>query len=177
MRADVKALQVFIDQMVGIEKFSYPARQNGAKKPADKFAHIRLLEEYQESIPAQKFFSETDTEITYRTYSLAKLRFRVGVVDTDGIPSIKIMHGWTSEAIKQLMISSGYGFISCKPLSNEDAKLEKEWEPRIGFSVELYVTRILEEVVSTIDSVEISSEFITPQLDVILDTYIINNTN
>ena len=87
MREDVKALQLFVDQMVGIEKFSYPARQDDAAKPPDVFAHIRLLEEYQVGIPNQRLKSQTDTETTYRTFSPARLRFRVGVVDTDGVPS------------------------------------------------------------------------------------------
>ena len=85
------------------------------------------------------------------------------------------MHGWTSEAMKELMKSTGYGFISCHPISNEDAKLEKEWEARNGFSIELYVTRVFEEVVSNITSLAISGEFITESLDTILLQYNINN--
>ncbi len=168
MRSDVKHIQVFIDTMVGIEKFSYPARQNGAKRPKDEFAHIRLLEEYPVGIPNQQVIRQSDTEITYRTYSPARLRFRIGVVDTDGLPSSKILHGWTSEAMKQLMMESGVGFIKVTPLSNEDAKLEKEWEIRQGFSLEVYITRVYEETVSTIGSVEATGQYVTEQLDSIL---------
>jgi len=175
MRADVKALQLFIDTMVGIPQFSYPARQNDAPKPADEFAHIRLLEEYQIGIPNQRIKSQTDDTTTYRTFSPARLRFRVGVVDTDGLPSTQIMHGWTSESMKQLMFSTGYGFISCHPLSNEDTLLEKEWEPRLGFSIELYVTRIFEETVDNITTMVVAGEFITESLDTILLEYNINN--
>jgi len=175
MRADVKALQLYIDQMVGIPKFSYPARQNNATKPADVFAHIRLLEEYQIGIPNQRIKEQTNDTTTYRTFSPARLRFRVGVVDTDGVPSTQIMHGWTSEAMKELMKSTGYGFISCHPISNEDAKLEKEWEARNGFSIELYVTRVFEEVVDNITTLQVSGEFITEQLDTILLDFDINN--
>jgi len=175
MRQDVKAIQVFIDQMVGIPQFSYPARQNNAPKPADVFAHIRLLEEYQIGIPNQRIKEQTNDTTTYITYSPARLRFRIGVVDTDGLPSMQIMHGWTSEAMKTLMTSTGYGFISCHPLSNEDAKLEKEWEIRNGFSVEIYVTRVFEEVVDNITALQVSGVFITEGLDEILLQYDINN--
>jgi|TARA_R110000764_G_scaffold47124_4_gene105515 hypothetical protein len=168
MRADVKALQVMIDSMVGIEKFAYPSRQNEAPKPKEEFAHITLLEEYQIGLPTNDIVEQTDETTTYRTISPAKLRFRVGVVDTVGIASSKIMHGWTSEAMKALMISTGYGFISCHPLSNEDAKLEKEWDFRQGFSVEMYTTRVYDQVVDNILQLEISGEFVTPQLDTIL---------
>lgn len=168
MRADVKALQVMIDSMVGIEKFSYPSRQNEAPKPQDEFAHITLLEEYQVGLPVNGVLEQTDETTTYRTISPARLRLRVGVVDTDGVASSKIMHGWTSEAMKALMISTGYGFISCHPLSNEDAKLEKEWDFRQGFSVELYTTRTYDQTVDNILQLEISGEFVTPQLDTIL---------
>ena len=174
MRQDVKALQLMIDQMVGIPKFSYPARQNNADKPADNFAHIRLLEEYQTSIPSQYIHAQDDLTTTFRTYSSARLRLRVGVVDTDGVPSVKIMHGWTSEAMKALMISTGYGFISCHPISNEDTLLEKEWEPRNGFSIELYVTRTFEEVVDNITQLQVSGEYITESLDTVLLQYNIN---
>jgi len=168
MRSDVKALQVMIDSMVGIEKFSYPSRQNEAPKPQDEFAHITLLEEYQIGLPVNGILEQTDEITTYRTISPARLRLRVGVVDTDGVASSKIMHGWTSEAMKALMISTGYGFISCHPLSNEDAKLEKEWDFRQGFSVELYTTRVYDQTVDNILQLEISGEFVTPQLDTIL---------
>lgn len=168
MRADVKALQVMIDSMVGIEKFSYPSRQNEAPKPQDEFAHITLLEEYQVGLPVNGVLEQTDETTTYRTISPARLRLRVGVVDTGGVASSKIMHGWTSEAMKALMISTGYGFISCHPLSNEDAKLEKEWDFRQGFSVELYTTRTYDQTVDNILQLEISGEFVTPQLDTIL---------
>jgi hypothetical protein len=145
--------------MVGIPKFSYPARQNNAPKPSNEFAHIRLLGEYPVGIPKQVITEQSEETTTYTTYSAARLTFRVGVVDTTGIPSSKILHGWTSEAIKALMISTGFGFIKCTPLSNETHLLEKEWETRQGFSVEFYVTRKYEEVVDNITSMNISGRF------------------
>ena len=165
--ADVKVIQKMVDTMVGIPKFSYPARQRNAKKPEGEFAHIRVIEEYQIGIPSQKIHDQTDDTTTYRTYSPVKIRVRIGVVDTNGIPSMKIMGGWTSEAMKALMIETGYGFIKCEPLSSEDAKLEKEWEYRKGFSVEFYTTRVFEEVVRNINSLIISGKFVTGNLNVI----------
>ena len=174
MRQDIQALQTMIDTMVGIPKFSYPARQNRAPKPAEEFAHIRLLEEYQVGIPNTLTPKQTDTETTLLTLSPVRLRYRVGVVDTDGSAATAIMHKWTTEAIKALMISTGYGFIKCRPLSNEDALLEKEWDFRQGFSIEMYTTRIFEEVVNNITALTVSGEFITPGLDTILLNFEIN---
>lgn len=174
MRQDVAVLQTMIDTMVGIPKFSYPARQNFASKPGGEFAHIRLLEEYPVSIPNQIIKSQTVDETVFVTTSATRLRFRIGVVDTDGLPSTKILHGWTSEAMKALMIKSGYGFIRCTPLSNEDAKLEKEWEYRQGFSVELYTTRFFEETVNNIRSLEVVGKFVTSALDEYLLQFDIN---
>jgi hypothetical protein len=160
-RDDVKVLQSFIDLIVGIPKFSYPARQNDAPKPADEFAHIRLLEEYQIGFPAKKNFDAEDgLTTTIKTFSPVRLRFRVGVVDTNGLPSSKIMHNWTSEAMKAAMIESGYGFCKCDPISNETAKLEKEWEMRQGFSIELYTTRVFTEVVDLITGFTISGQYV-----------------
>lgn len=171
-RADVKVLQTMVDTMVGVSKFSYPARQNteglDVPKPTGEFAHIRVIEEYPESIPAQKVHEQTDTTTTFRTYSLVRIKARIGIVETSGIPSTKIMGGWTTEAMKAIMISTGYGFIRCAPISSEDSKLEKEWEFRKGFSVDLYVTRVFEEVVDNITSVSISSRFISDGLEEIL---------
>lgn len=159
-RLDVAAMQYFIDTMVGIPKFSYPARQNGAPKPTGDFAHIRLLEEYQIGIPSTAVSAQDDLTTTRKIFSPVKLRFRVGVVDTDGIASSKIMHSWTTEAMRQAMIDTGYGFVRCTPISNESAKLEQEWEMRQGFSVELYATRTFEEVVDNITQVAISGQFV-----------------
>lgn len=172
---DVLVVQKMVDVMVGIPKFTYPARQREAKKPEGEFAHIRLIEEYQEGIPAQKIHSQTEDTTTFRTYSLVKLRFRIGVVDTTGIPSSKVMNGWTSEVMKALMIETGYGFIKCTPLSSEDGKLEKEWEYRKGFSVEFYTTRILEETVGNIGQVIVQGKFITPKLEELSSTVNTNN--
>lgn len=174
-RADVAAIQLMVDAIVGIPKFSYPARQRDAKKPDGEFAHIRILEEYQVGIPTQTISTQDDTTTTFRTFGLVKIRARIGVVDTTGIPSSKIMNGWTSEAIKELMISTGYGFVKVDPLSSEDAKLEKEWEYRKGFSVEFYVTRVFEETVNNITQVAVSGEYITEGLDSILLNIDINN--
>lgn len=174
-QADVHVLQTMVDTMVGMPKFSYAARQRGAKKPTGEFAHIRLLEEYQEGIPSQRILSQTDVSTTFRTSGLVKLRFRIGVVDTDGIPSSKIMNGWTSEDMKALMITLGYGFIRCTPLSTEDGKLEKEWEYRKGFSVEFYTTRVFEETVDNIGRVIAVGKFITPQFDELLINIDTNN--
>ena len=168
MDNDIRAMQVFVDTMVGIPRFSYPAKKN-APRPPGEFAHIQLLEEYQKGIPANYTYAQDDLTTTTRTHSLALLRYRIGIVDTDGIASIKIMHKWTTQAIKSLMITSGYGFVRIEPISLEDAKLESvEWEPRQGFSVELYVDRIFQEVVNNITSASISGEFITIGLDSIL---------
>jgi len=140
-RQDLQVMQLFVDTMVGIPQFSYPAQQNNAPKPSGDFAHIRLLEEYPVGIPSTSIKTQDDITTTRRIFSPVKLRFRIGVVDTDGIASSKVLHGWTTEAMKQLMITTGYGFVRCTPISNESAKLEKEWEMRQGFSVELYATK------------------------------------
>ncbi len=174
-QADVTVLQSMVDTMVGIERFSYPARQNGADKPKGEFAHIRILGEHQVGVPAQKIHAQDNNTTTYRTYGCVKLRARIGVVDTSGIPSMKIMNGWTSEEMKALMIETGYGFVSCTPLNSEDAKEEKEWEYRKGFSVELYVTRVFEEVVDNITSLKISGKFILDNLDEVEMNIEINN--
>ncbi len=168
--ADVLVMQKMVDIMVGIPKFSYPARQREAIKPKGEFAHIRVIEEYQEGIPSNKIYAQDNLTTTYRSYGLVKLRYRIGVVETTGIPSSKIMNRWTTEEMKSEMIKSGYGFIKCEPLSSEDAKLEKEWEYRKGFSVDMYTTRVFEEVVSNITSVTISGEFIMDDLT----SYIMN---
>lgn len=174
MRIDVKVMQAFVDTMVGIPKFSYPARQGG-KRPATEFAHIAMLEEYQESIPAQYIKSQDDDTTVFHYQSLARIRMRIGIVETDGLASTKIMHGWTSESMKAEMLKAGYGFVSCKPISLEDAKLEREWEPRQGFAVELYVTRTYEETVNNIRAMEINGEFITPDADAYLINININD--
>lgn len=168
-RSDVQVIQTFIDTMVGIPKYSYPARQNNAPKPEGDFAHIRLLEEYPVGIPNARVFSQDAFTTTTRIYSPTRLRFRIGVVDTNGIASSKIMHGWTTEAMKALMIQSKVGFIKCEPLSNESAKLEKEWETRQGFSIEVYKTRVFEEVTNNITTMTISGEFAEG-----LETYLLN---
>ena len=173
-QADVLVLQTMIDAMVGIPQFSYPARQNSAPKPEGEFAHIRLLEEYQIGIPNSQITSQDATTSTSTIFSPCRLRFRVGVVDTTGIAAIKIMHGWTTEVMKALMISSGYGFVSCRPLSNEDTKLEKEWEYRQGFSIEMYTTRKLTEVSDLITSAVIDVRFEEGDLTAYLDQYLIN---
>ena len=173
MIEDVKAMQVFVDTMVGIPKFSYPGHKN-APRPKSEFAWITMIEEYQESIPTQTILNQSSLSTTFRIISLARLRFRIGVVETSGIAASKIMHGWTSEAVKSLMMSSGYGFVRIIPISLEDDKLEKKWEPRQGFSVELYVTRIFEEVVNNITQVQISGEYITDTLDTVLTNISIN---
>ena len=161
--------------MVGVPKFAYPARQNRAKKPEGEFAHIRVIEEYQEGIPRQTIVAQDDKTTTFRINSLARIRARIGVVDTSGIPSSKIQHGWTSEAMKALMISTGYGFIRCTPLSSEDAKLEKEWEYRKGFSVDFYITRVYEEVVDNINSLFISGRYVSAAGEELLTDTTINN--
>ncbi len=159
-RQDLQVMQLFVDTMVGIPQFSYPAQQNNAPKPSGDFAHIRLLEEYPVGIPSTATVTQDDLTTTRRIFSPVKLRFRIGVVDTDGIASSKVLHGWTTEVMKQLMITTGYGFIRCTPISNESAKLEKEWEMRQGFSVELYATRTFEEIVDNITQVVISGQFV-----------------
>lgn len=174
-RADVMVMQAMIDTMVGIENFSFPARQNGSTKPKGEFAHIRMLEEYQVGIPKIYIGEQSELTTTFNHVSPSRLRYRIGVVGTDGLASTKILHGWTGYAIKALMMQTGYGFIKCTPLSNEDAKLEKEWEYRKGFSIEMYVTRHYVEVVDNITSLQIESKFHEGDLAEVLSTYNITN--
>jgi hypothetical protein len=169
MQGDIRAVQAFIDTMVGIPRFSYPAKRN-APRPRGPFCSVQLLEEYQESIPAQHLRSQTTTNSVYWTKSLAKLRLRILMVDTQGVQSIQVMHGWTKDVIKEMMISSGYGFIKIEPISLEDALLEKEWEDRQGFSLELYVTRTLEEEVDNLTGLTISGKY----YEVGIGTYDVN---
>ena len=174
MRQDVQVVQAMVDLMVGIEKFSYPARQNGAPKPKGEFAHIKLLEEYPVGIPNEVALTQTEEVTTSRIYSPARLRLRIGIVDTTGLASMKIMHGWNTEEMKALMISTGYGFIKCDPISNEDAKLENEWEYRQGFSLEVYCTRTIEQTVDNMTAIQVSGKFLTDAGDFIELNYNIN---
>ena len=183
MRSDIQIIQYFIDTMVGIPKFSYPANKKG-KRPKGNFCSIKLIEEYPESIPATYIKEQTDETTTTLTRSLARLRFRIGMVDEDGAASIKVMHGWTSEAMKLLMHQTGFGFIRCTPISNEDAKLEHtEWEPRQGFSLDVYCERNFEEVVDNIQKLIISGKFVTSGLeeielnDIVVNPYDIDYPN
>ncbi len=158
-RDDVKVVQSMVDTMVGIPKFSYPAHTNNAPRPTGEFAHIKLIEAYPVGIPTRVAVGQTYDNTDYVIYAPNRLRFRIGVVDSDGIASSKILNGWTSEAIKDIMMSTGYGFIKVDPISNEDAKLEKEWEYRKGFSLELYATRKLQETVDNITGVCIEMKY------------------
>ena len=175
MKQDIYAMQAFVDSMVGIEKFSYPAKKN-AKRPTGEFANIQLLEEYAVGLPVHTITNETEDFTEYVVKSASRLRFRISVVETDGIASTKIMHGWTSPAMKALMFNAEYGYIKCNPISIEDGKLEKDWEPRQGFSVELYVTRTYSETIDNITSMVIGGEFITDALDTILIQIEINKS-
>jgi len=56
--------------------------------------------------------------------------------------------------MKQLMITEGYGISRVQTISLEDAQLEKDWEPRQGFSIEMYTNRYYEEKVLNIDNVD-----------------------
>lgn len=174
-QADVQVVQAMVDTMVGIPRFSYPSRQREAEKPAGEFAHIRVLEEYQIGIPNTTILEQDELTTTHRIFSAVKLRFRIGVVDTTGLPSSKIMNGWTSEAIKAQMISSGYGFIRCTPISSEDALLERDWEYRKGFSVEFYTTRVFDEVVNNITSMSITGSYFEGGITEHLLSFDINN--
>jgi len=176
MKVDVQATQAFVDTIVGIPKFSYPANQNGPR-PNTEFATVKLLEEYQVGLPVHFIVNATTDYTDYRVEHMAKLRMRIGIKETDGIASAKIHNGWTREDIKALMFSSGYGFIGCEPISLEDAKLEKVWEPRQGFALELYVTRTYLYTIDNITSMEISGEFYPKGADDFLPLDIqINNT-
>lgn len=174
MRSDVKVMQTFIDTMVGIPKFSYPARQNDATIPEGEFAHIRLIEEYPVGIPNHILKESDDTTATYTIISPVRLRFRIGIIESTGLAASKVMHGWTSHTMRQAMIDSGYGFIKCDPLSNEDTKQEGYWEFRQGFSIELYSTRTYEEVVDLITSMTIESKIVDEKLNTFTSTYEIN---
>ena len=173
MKQDIYATQAFIDTLVGIPKFSYPAHQN-APRPNTEFASVKLLEEYQEGLPVHTQITETDEYTDWHTRSLSRLLLRIGIVETDGIASTKIVNGWTQEPMKELMIASGYGFIKINPISLEDAKLEKEWEYRQGFSLELYVERLYQYRVDNITGMTITGEFATSSVDSIITQIVIN---
>ena len=154
---DVKVMQKFVDTLVGIPRFSYPAKRN-APRPKGEFAHIKLLDEYQIGVPSYYAKNETAETTDRVILSPTLLRFRVGIVETNGIASTKIMHGWTTEVIKSLMITTGYGFVKAEPIGLEDAKLETQWEPRQALSIELNTTRVFKEVVDNITGMTISGE-------------------
>jgi len=174
-RDDVKVVQSMIDTMVGIPKFSYPSHTNNAPRPTGEFAHVKLIEAYPVGIPSRNVLSQTAETTDYVSYVPNKLRFRIGVVDSDGIASSKILNGWTSEAMKNIMMSTGYGFIRVDPISNEDAKLEKEWEYRKGFSLELYATRKLQETVDNITGVTIGMKYYEDDQAVYISTIEVND--
>lgn len=165
MRQDIKAMQLFIDEMTHRPKFSYPADKN-VPRPANEFASVKLIEQYVVGLPVRSSSVEVKdnagnvTGSRNRVSAAAYLRFRIQVVDTLGIASIQIANGWTTSAMRELMIKTGYGYISCKPIGLEDALLEKDWEAREGFSVVLSVTRVhFEELDNIGNIIDISATY------------------
>jgi len=158
MRQDIQAMQIMVDSMVNVPKFSYPAKKN-APRPKTEFASIQLIEQYVVGLPHRRFIEDILDEFgnvaqhVYEYNSAARLRFRITVVNGLGVASTQIANGWTTETIKDLMKSTGYGYIKCNPISQEDAQLEKNWEDREGFSVELYVTRTHRETLGRLGQV------------------------
>ena len=72
-RYDIAIMQKFVDLLVGIPKFSYPARRHGPR-PEDidgGYASIDLLEEYQVGIPAKRIKEQNANTTTYLTLSPA----------------------------------------------------------------------------------------------------------
>jgi len=172
-------MQVMIDTMVGIPKFSYPAKKN-APRPDKEFCSIQLIEQYPQGIPISQKEEDLLDPITgdivgvVRSMVVAtKLRFRILMTDTTGLPAIRIQAGWSSEVMKDLMIRLGYGFCSIKPISLEDALLEKDWEPRQGFSIEMYTNRYYKEEVFNIDYVDpITGNYYKGDIDVPMEIHV-----
>lgn len=159
---DVKVMQIFVDALVGIPKFSYPGKRN-VPRPKGEFCSVHLIEQYPIGLPITKklndYYHEDDLNketvigSDYEELAAVKLRYRLVLYRSDGEAAIKISNGWFREEITQLMISTGYGFSKCRTISLEDALLEKSWEKRVGFSVELYTTRRIVKRTGNIDRV------------------------
>ena len=176
MRDDIRAMQAMVDTMVGIEKFSYPAKQNAPRKEQE-FAAISLTSERPVGVPIVKnVWSEEAQQYREVTATLMKLLFRVSLKFTDGVASAKIQSGWTTTAMVKLMKELGYGFIGCAPTSLEDAKLEHiEWEPRQGLTVAMYHTRVFAgPYYDKISGIHIDGRYVENGLEKVLDRITIN---
>lgn len=161
MRSDVQVMQRFMDMLTGQARFSYPARK-GDDRPEGEFCSIALLTEKPVGMPNKSITKQTDEQTTYTTTTPVIMRFRVGIVDTEGEASTKILGGWHRESVKQLMVETGFGFVSIHPISLEDAKLEEFWEARQGVSVDMYFVREDTEVVSNITGLVIKGTYHAP---------------
>jgi len=157
-RQDEQFMQILIDSMVGIPKFTYPSRRN-APRPKENFATVALIEQYNIGIPYEHTTNIVDdlgevVGVNVKYYTAVTLRFRIGMYGTDGLPSIKVSSGWSTEKSKALYIKYGYGYLKDTAISLEDELLEKDWNPRQGFSVFISTTRIVEENICIIKSVD-----------------------
>ncbi len=154
-RADIKFMQRLVDSMVGIPKFSYPAKRN-APRPKENFCTIALIEQHVIGLPVSSvlpIYKPNTTEVIgHRTIfeTAATLRFRIGVYGSDGLPEVKIVSSWTTEESKRIQNEEGYGYIMSHHISLEDELLEKDWNPRVGFSVNISTTRVVYEDITLI---------------------------
>ncbi len=161
MRSDIQTMQRFMDLLTGTPLFSHPAR-TGGDRPEGEFCSISLLTEKPVGMPNKVITKQTTDETTYTTVTPTVLRFRVGIVETDGIASTQILGGWHRESVKQLMMETGFGFVSIHPIALEDAKLEEFWEARQGVSIDMYTVRKDSEVVNNITGMVINGNFHEP---------------
>ena len=154
-RLDIKFMQVLVDSMVGIDKFSYPARRN-APRPKENFCTIALIEQHVIGTPVgtvlEIFKTNTNEVIGHRHQyaTAATLRFRIGVYGSDGLPEVKIVSSWTTEKSKAIYKEYGYGYIMSHHIALEDELLEKDWNARVGFSVNISTTRYVHEDITLI---------------------------
>ena len=158
MREDIQFMQRIVDNMVGIEKFSYPARQD-APKPKGKFCAIDLIEEHTIGTPNERVSVIYDSNgkavgLHYDYRTAVQLRFRLYFFRTTEGEEHKVTTGWTTNASKAMMIKYGYGYLSSKHISLETEQLEKQWNPRHGLSILVSTERRHSENVCLVETVE-----------------------
>jgi len=154
---DVQAMQKFVDQALGIDKYSYPMQVN-APKPTPPFASVRVEDEKQAGIPQSTTVENEDGSVTETIQSNQIITYEILFTEGTSVASEFTMSFRRQDMLDAMKDLNIY-ILDIEPIKNESLTLQTNWEIRHGLLVNCIRSKVTTNTSQVIDEADVGGEF------------------
>ena len=156
-----KLLRDVVNLLLSSPGYTIKAKQKGAPRPTGAYADVDFISSNRVGWEQRTFENnQADPDLTETIEGMREIMMAISFYRDDSIDNArKVQIGMIRESTQELFRAAGLGYIRSSEVREISEPLEYGWEERSQFDIVLSAVGSDSDIVTSIESVDIASEY------------------